>query len=186
MVPQEISCLQHKVLLPCLSPSSGNTSTTTDNTTDTASSSATPGNYERSLHQPFRRGLLLSRNRSQAALCPPAQRARPRQELQGIVVVPWSMVRVGVGTCPPWSDPKPYLFCTYVQIETQMLPCCYYRVVQGRPSWGAQSGAAGCPCQVWQLVLAMQNMMHFEGAESLLWVDMHVLVTEPATASECS
>lgn len=71
MVPQEISCLQHKVLLPCLSPSSGNTSTTTDNTTDTASSSATPGNYERSLHQPFRRGLLLSRNRSQAALCPP-------------------------------------------------------------------------------------------------------------------
>lgn len=75
MVPQEISCPQHEVLLSCLFPSSGNTSATPDNSTASPPSSAAPGNFEDFLCQPLVRGFLSFRScRDHRQRCVPLPR----------------------------------------------------------------------------------------------------------------
>ena len=138
---------------------------------------------------PLGQGYTVSRScRGQRQHCVPLSRGhtlvRNCRELLLWFFGAWSGKEVG--TCPLWSDRKPYLQLDIFAMLAQMLLDCFCLVLQSRPSWGAQSRAAGCPCQLCQLVRAMQNMMHFEGGESLVWGGMHVLVTELAMASECS
>lgn len=146
-------------MLPCLFPSSRITSTTTNNTAATNSSSAPPANYEKSLHQPIRRGLfsLSSRScRGHRQHCVPLPRARAlvrnSRELLWMFGA-WSGKEVG--TCHSWSDPKPSVLYVCADTDTDaavlLLPSSAEQAMVGSTvtgCWVSLSSGSWCwPCR---------------------------------------